>query len=249
MAEGEVMRRAPARRKSLVGPTIVTALCLLLLLGLGTWQIERLHWKEGLISERHAGMVAPPVPLPATLAAARSLAFRHVRLSGTFLNDHEFYLYTTTADGAVGYDVVTPLKREDGSIVLVNRGFVPEDRKAPSTRAAGELAGKVTIMGVLRMPSAGKPGWFVPDNRPDRNEWFYVDIPAMAAAGHLAPALPFYVDADATPNPGGYPSGGQTRIELPNHHLQYAITWYALAAGLVAVYIALVRRRRAGEQT
>jgi surfeit locus 1 family protein len=243
------MRRTSPRQPSLLGPSIFTVFGLVLLLGLGTWQVQRLHWKEGLIAQRQEGVTAPPVPLPATLAAARPLEFHHVRVTGTLLNDHEFYLFATAlANGAMGDDVVTPLRRPDGSIVLVNRGFVPEDRKDPASRAAGEPQGEVTITGLLRVPPQGKPGWFVPSNRPNENQWFYVDVPAMAATGHLSKVLPFYIDADATPNPGGYPIGGQTQLELPNHHLQYAITWYALAAGLVAVYIALVRRRRTGEQ-
>ena len=91
------------------------------------------------------------------------------------------------------------------------------------------------VTGLLRLPH-GRPGWFVPDNRPDLNYWFWVDLPAMAAATSLSDVVPFYIDADATPNPGGWPKGGVTQIDLPNDHLQYAITWFALAAAAVVVY-------------
>jgi len=213
-----------------------------LLLGLGTWQIERLQWKEGLIAERQAAVTAPPAPLPATLAAARGLEFHRLRAVGSFLNDHELYLHATNAAGDAGYQVVTPLRVPGGAFLLVDRGFVPAERKAPQSRLAGEREGEVSVTGLLRVPAAGRPGWFVPDNDPARNEWFYVDLPAMAKAASLDPVLPFYLDADASPNPGGWPVGGQTVLDLPNNHLQYAITWYALAAGLLTVYVAVWRR-------
>lgn len=233
------------RSKSLLWPTLFVAGGVLLLIGLGTWQVERLYWKEGLIAAREAAVSATPAALPATLAEARRLEFHHVHARGTFLNDRELFIGATTEQGATGYQVVTPLRRAEGSILLVNRGWVPQDRKDPATRAAGEPDGEVTVSGLVRIPPAGKPSWFVPDNSAAHNYWFYVDIPAMAAAAHLDRVLPFYVDADATPNPGGYPIGGQTRLALPNNHLQYALTWYALALGLVAVYAVLRRRHRA----
>jgi surfeit locus 1 family protein len=138
---------------------------------------------------------------------------------------------------------VTPLQRGDGTVLLVDRGFVPTDRKAPETRPAGELAGPVRVTGLVRIAAEGKPSWFTPDNDPARNSWFYVDIAAMAkAAGIAGPVLPFYVAADASPNPGGLPQGGRSVTDLPNNHLQYAITWYALALALIAIYIRFARR-------
>ncbi|HEX7969921.1 MAG TPA: SURF1 family protein, partial [Stellaceae bacterium] len=188
-------------------------------------------------------LAAPPTELPSSLAAARGLEYRRVRVTGTFLNDRELYLGATSEDGRAGYQVITPLRLADGAILLVNRGFVPQDRRSPESRAAGEMQGEVTVTGLLRLPPEGKPYWFLPSNSAARNYWIYVDIPAMAAAQHLDRVLPFYVDADATPNPGGLPVGGQTPLELPNDHLQYAITWYALAAGLAVIYIVFIRRR------
>jgi surfeit locus 1 family protein len=135
--------------------------------------------------------------------------------------------------------VLTPLRESEGRIVFVNRGFIPSERKDPATRAAGQFAGTVHISGLLRLPPDAKPNWFLPDNRPDLNYWFWVDLPAMAAADHLAvtDVAPFYIDADATPNPGGWPQGGVTPLSLPNDHLQYALTWFSLAAALVAIYV------------
>jgi surfeit locus 1 family protein len=96
---------------------------------------------------------------------------------------------------------------------------------------------------LLRLPK-GKPSWLVPDNRPDLNYWFWVDLPAMAKADGLDDVAPFYIDGDATPNPGGWPQGGVTPLELPNNHLQYAITWFALAAGMLVIYIVSLRQDR-----
>jgi surfeit locus 1 family protein len=231
-------------RKSLAGPTLFTIFGLVLLLGLGTWQVQRLHWKEGLIAARAAAVSSAPVALPKTLDEARALEFHRVRAAGRFLNERELHLHATTDAGDAGYHVVTPLALDGGGTVLVDRGFVPERLAAPATRAAANPTGAVVVTGLLRLAPEGKPSWFTPDNRPDRNEWFYVDTAAMAAAAGLADTPSFYVDADATPNPGGFPLGGQTILDLPNNHLQYAITWYALAGALVIVYILLLRRRR-----
>jgi surfeit locus 1 family protein len=233
------------RRDSLFWPTVFAAGALVVLLGLGTWQVERLHWKEALIADREAAMAAAPAPLPRTLDEARALDFHRVSASGTFLNDREFFVGAVDDVGHNGYQVVTPLRLDDGAVLLVNRGFVPEGRKDPASRAAGEPQGETTVSGILRLPPQGKPAWFVPDNSPERNYWFYVDVPAMARAGGLDRVLPFYVEADATPNPGGLPRGGQTRISLPNNHLQYAMTWYGLAIVLVVMYAVFVRRHRA----
>ncbi|HKW52981.1 MAG TPA: SURF1 family protein [Stellaceae bacterium] len=235
------------RRRSLLWPSVFAAGAFLVLLGLGTWQVERLFWKEGLIAERQAAVTAAPIALPPSLAAARALQYHRVRVSGRFANDRELYLGATSPDGRAGYQVITPLRLPDGASVLVNRGFIPQDRKAPDSRAAGELAGDVAVTGLLRLAPQGKPHWFIPANSPERNYWLYVDIPAMAAAAHVDGVLPFYLDADATPNPGGLPVGGQTPLELPNDHLQYAITWYALAAALAVIYILLLRRHAQGE--
>ena len=229
-------------RRSLLWPTIWSAFGLVLLLGLGTWQVQRLHWKEGLIAERNAALNAAPVPLPRTLDEARALEFHPVRAQGEFLNDRELDLNAQAKSGAPGFHIVTPFRLADGRILLVDRGFVPTDRRAPATREAGEIGGATSVTGLLRLPEP--PGWFTPANEPNKNSWFSIDIPAMAKAAGVGSALPFYVDAGKTPNPGGWPQGGQTITDLPNNHLQYAITWYALALALIPIYIRFAIRRR-----
>ena len=232
-------------KPSIFWPILAAGGAFLVLVGLGTWQVERLFWKERLIAERQAAVAAPPIELPRSRAAAAGLDYHRVRVTGSLINDRELYLGATDDDGHLGYHVITPLALGDGATVLVDRGFVPEARKAPESRAQGELAGRVAVTGLLRLPPAGKPHWFLPDNSAERNYWFYVDIPAMAAAARLDGVLPFYVEADKTPNPGGLPLGGQTRLDLPNNHLQYAVTWYALAAALAVIAVIFIRGRRA----
>jgi surfeit locus 1 family protein len=230
-------------RRSLFWPSFWTFLGLILLLWLGTWQVERLSWKESLIAQRQATLTAAPVPLPDTIEAARALEFHPVRASGEFLNDHELYLNQQAADGKAGFQIVTPFRLADGRILLVDRGFVPTDRRSSDTRRDGLITGPTTITGLMRVSDEGKPSYFTPDNEPAKNSWFFIDLPAMAKAAGVDAVLPFYIDADASPVPGGLPQGGQTITDMPNNHLQYAITWYALALGLIVIYILFARRR------
>jgi surfeit locus 1 family protein len=226
------------RRSPRLLPTLITIAIVLVCTALGVWQLERLQWKRALIAERQAAVAAPPVAPPQDLEQARGMEFRHVSDQGIFLNDKELYLGATSLHGGeAGFDVLTPLREADGRIVFVNRGFVPAGRKNPATRPAGQMEGTVRVSGLLRLPHEKKPSWFLPDNRPDLNYWFWVDLPAMAKADGLGNVAPFYIDADATPNLGGLPRGGVTPLELPNNHLQYAITWFSLAAGMLVIYI------------
>jgi surfeit locus 1 family protein len=233
------------RFRPLFWPTVFTVPVLLLLLGLSFWQIERLFWKRELIAQREAALAAASAAVPHALEEARGMEFRHVTDEGLFLHDKEIFLGATSEAGRNGYHVLTPLQEPTGRVVFVNRGFIPAELKDPAKRQAGQIAGRVRVEGLLRLPSAKKPAWFLPDNRPDLNYWFWVDLPAMAAADKLDRVALFYIDADATPNPGGWPKGGVTRIELPNDHLQYAITWFSLAVALIVVYF-LFHRRDAG---
>jgi surfeit locus 1 family protein len=229
-------------------PTVFTAPALLVLLGLGTWQMERLQWKEALIAERTARTTAAPISLPEADTnlspdALADLDYRRAAATGQFLHDREMYLAARTMQGAIGYQVVTPLQRTDGSIVLVNRGWVPDDRKDPARRAEGQVAGNVTVEGAIRAP--GRQHWLQPDNEPARNLWFWSDLGAMAQHARAASdrLVPVFLEAGSALNPGGLPVGGQTKVNLPNDHLQYAITWYALAVGLAVIYILYHLRR------
>jgi surfeit locus 1 family protein len=226
-------------------PTLFTIPALIILVGLGSWQVQRLHWKEGLIAQRDWMVAAPPIAPPQTLAEAEQNQFRHVADDGVLLNDKEIFLAAASEGGGSGYQVLTPLQEPDGRIIFVNRGFIPLELKDPVKRAAGEPSGAVHIAGLLRVPPAEKPTFFLPNNRPDLDLWFWVDLPAMANAAGVGDAAPFYIDADKAPNPGGWPKGGVTNLELPNDHLQYAITWFSLAIALVVIYV-LYHRKNSG---
>src|SRR5437899_719866 len=228
--------------RPLFWPTLFTVPVALLCLGLGFWQVERLFWKRELIAERQAAVAAAPVAAPRSLEEALGMEFHHVGDEGVFLHDKEIFLGATSEAGRQGYQVLTPLLEPGGRTVFINRGFIPTEMKAPAKRATGQIAGTVHVQGLLRLPPAERPGWLLPDNRPDLNYWFWVDIPAMSAADELDRVAPFYIDADAAPNPGGWPKGGVTRLILPNDHLQYAFTWFSLAIALMVIYFLFHRR-------
>ena len=223
------------RFRPLLVPTLVLVPGLALLAGLGVWQIERLHEKEALIARVEAGLAAPPVAIKDALKTGPAAAeWRHVRLSGRFLNEHEQYVFAQGPQGATGVHVVTPLVQPDGDTVLVDRGFVPDALRDPARRLRGQLTGEVSLTGVLRLSQ--EPGAFTPQPEPKSRLWFVKDVPAIAKAAGVSVA-PVLVEADLSPNPGGWPLGGQTRVDFPNDHLQYAMTWFGLALALLAVYL------------
>ena len=236
-----------------LGFLIFSIVALAMLVSLGTWQVKRLAWKEGLLATIHERINSAPRPLAALekqFANTHDVEYWPVTVRGTFLNGSERDFYATW-QGASGFNIYTPLRLDDGRFLFVNRGFVPYDLKDPSTRPAGEVKGEVTVTGLARNPLAGKPSSLVPDNDPVRNIFYWKDIKAMAATAGLpagATVLPFFVDAGNAPNPGGLPVGGVTLIDLPNNHFQYALTWYGLAAVLAIILaLKLWRWKQSGE--
>ncbi len=217
---------------------------------LGTWQVERLGWKENLIAKAGERVHLAPVAAP-TKAEWKNVTYdkdeyRPVKITGHFLNDKEV-LVTAVADDTTGYWVLTPLKTGDGSVTFINRGFVPMDKRDVQSRKDGNISGETTVTGLLRMSEGG--GFFPRKNNPESNLWYTRQLPAMAEKVGLADVAPFFIDADKTPNQGGLPIGGLTIISFPNNHLSYAITWFTLALGVFAASIFLIiteRRRRRG---
>lgn len=216
-------------------PTLISVPAFLVMIGLSIWQVQRMYWKDELIAARQSRVAAEPAALPAVGVDPAGMEFRRVRLEGTFLHDKELFLGARSLNGNVGYQVLTPFALTGGGTVLINRGWVPVGRKPPNSRPEGQVVGTQTLDGIVRL-AYGK-AWMQPDNEPDRNMWFYVDLPAMAAASAVDFRTDLYVDAGPAENPGKYPVGGQTRIELPNDHLQYAITWGLLAVALAVIYV------------
>lgn len=241
----EAVRAANRPRKGLA--IALGLLGMAVLIGLGTWQVERLHWKEGLLHTIDVRMHSAPLPLAEVekqFAATGDVDYVPVTVTGTFLHSGERDFFTTW-NSEVGYNVYTPLKLADGRYLLVNRGFVPDEVKDPARRPRGQVDGVVTVTGLARNPLPAKPSAMLPDNEPAKNIFYWKDRDTMAATAGLpagAKIVPIFVDADKTPNPGGLPLGGVTIVDLPNNHLQYAFTWYGLAAALAGVLLMWLRR-------
>ncbi len=236
----ENIAKNPKRSRSWVGLSIPALIAFLVLIGLGTWQIQRKAWKEALIAALDAQLAAPPIALP---AAAKwpgldrtTDAYRRVSFTAVFDNAKEALVFAAPSTfrpdvSGPGYWVFTPARLADGSVVLVNRGFVPDGRQNPNTRVQGQLAGPVDIVGSMRWPDT--PHWFTPDDEPAKNLWFTADPRAIAAAKKIGPVAPFYVEQESPVPPGGLPKPGKLMVTLPDNHLQYALTWYGLALVLV----------------
>ncbi|HLJ53324.1 MAG TPA: SURF1 family protein [Rhizomicrobium sp.] len=216
--------------------SLVCAILLALLVGLGVWQLERLSWKRGLIATVTNRMVEAPVTLDQALALGNGAQYRRVRLAGHFDNGEEAYVFGTGVEGAPVFHVIVPFVCDGGRVVLVDRGIVPRDLMDRSTRSRGLIEGHSVVVGIWRTPDPA--GLFTPKPDPAPRIWYSRDVAAIARADAVHLAAPVIIEADATPNPGGWPKGGQTRVDFRNEHLQYAITWFLLAACLVAVYFA-----------
>jgi len=221
---------------------------------LGTWQVKRLGWKEHLIAAVNANTHLPPIEAPLKAdwakigADAAAYNYRAVRVEGHFLPQKPILarasvqLSALDQTGGAGFWVMAPLARPDGSIVFINRGFIPLEQK--DSPAAGAPPGEAQISGLLRLSEG--PGHLFTRNDPQNHQWYNRDVPAFAAALGLpaGKVAPYFIDADKAPNAGGWPRGGLTVVQFPNNHLVYAITWFSGAFGtLIAAYL-LFRARR-----
>ena len=225
MTDGRRPRSARARA-AIAGLALVLAAALA---ALGIWQLERREWKHALIAAVAERAHTAPVPAPGAAAwpaiSAEKDAYRRVAARGHFLHDRETLVQAVTDLGG-GYWVLTPLQTQHFT-VLVNRGFVPSAKRDPASRIAGQLAGKVTVTGLLRLTEPG--GGFLRSNAPATDRWYSRDVAAIARARGLGPTAPYFIDAGPAANPGGYPVGGLTVLRFPDNHLVYALTWFALA--------------------
>lgn len=246
------------RVRLIILPTLAMLVTVAILMALGTWQMQRLAWKTGMIATVESRASAPPADFPATATWASldldAVDYLPVRLTGRFRHDDEVHVYWPLTEpkgpiGGPGYFVFTPLERTDGSLVFVNRGFVPDARKDAATRAEGQIEGEVTIEGLIRRPEAANT--FTPPEDLARNRFYQRDPSLFAKARRLDPTkvAPVFVDAAASATPAaGLPQAGETLMVFRNNHLQYAGTWYGLALCCLGVYAVFVRARlkRAG---
>ena len=251
------MTALPRRRRALVVLVAAAMAACVGFAALGIWQVQRLAWKRSLIARVEAHLQAAPVeaPGPAQWAALTREAdeYRRVRLRGRFLPDAATPVRALTALGS-GHWILTPLRTEQGGIVLVNRGFVPP-QMLKSARAA-PVEGEVEVTGLLRFSEPG--GAFLQPNDPATERWTSRDVAAIGAARGLAsgatnaPLAPYFVDAEADPRaPDAWPRPGLTVVRFSNNHLSYAITWFVLALGSAAAAafaVADARRDNAGSE-
>lgn len=239
------MSRAVRRFRPGLALTLAWAVATAVLLALGTWQLQRLFWKTELIAKAEAAANAVPAPLPAEIAEPAALEFRRVRVSGAYLPGRAVALGLITRDGRAGSRLLVPFRLEDGRALLVDRGFVPEDRLREAL-AAPPPEGPRVLEGVLRTASAGT--WATPAPDLHLPRWYAPDTEAIGR--HLGLALePFLLvlqerEADAP----AFLQPTPVAVDLPNPHLGYAVTWYGLAASLLAFYILLGFRRNEEER-
>jgi surfeit locus 1 family protein len=238
--------------RGVLEPTIFAIVGLTILIGLGVWQLDRKVWKENLIAAITTRIDRAPEDLPPPETWAHLIPqreeFSRVGFSAELLPSQEALVYSAGSAfrpdmKGPGYFVFAPARLAGGSIVIVNRGFVPIDHKDPATRAQGASRGSVDIVGIVRWPETR--GLFTPADDAKDNVWYLRDIAAMAAAKHWANVAPFYVEQESPAPPGGLPKPGKLAVNLPDNHLQYAITWFGLALALAGVYLVwLIRRFR-----
>lgn len=241
---------ARLRSRGLLWPTALAVPALAVLIGLGSWQLQRKAWKEDLVARLDARIHAAPITLDQALALWRQtgdVEYVKVRVHGRFQHDKERHLYAPDQKLGPGVHVYTPLTLSDGAILMVNRGFVPERLRDRRARAGGSAQGEQEVVGLLR--ASGVKESFTPDNDQGRNLWHWRDLTGMLASvseGGRQPWIPFFLEAAAEPgNPGDWPRGGVTIVKLPNRHFEYALTWFGLALTLIGVYAAFLRARLA----
>jgi surfeit locus 1 family protein len=228
--------------------TVAALAGLAVLFGLGTWQLDRRVWKQQIIESRAQRVTAPALTYTdvaaASDAALDTIEYRPIRLAGQFDDARTLKLLSRTRDGRAGFHIVTPLVTDNtGGVVLIDRGWVPVGRDGDITPPP---TSPVSVEGYVRKFET--PGRFTPDNEPETGDWYYFDQEQMASAIDQATVAPFYVQqAPGAGQAGRYPAGSVPNVALPNPHLQYAITWYALALVLLVIYVVFHVRRRAGE--
>jgi surfeit locus 1 family protein len=216
-------------------PVLIATLAALPVLGLmlflGTWQVQRLQWKNDLIARIAASEAAPAAPLrdpPEMLAK--------VRVTGRFDHAREALLGLEVRGPVLGAHLVTPLLREGAAPILVDRGWVPIERSAPVARPEGE----VTVEGWVH--PGDRPNMFSARDDAAARRFYTFDPPAIGAALGLPQLAPYALVALG--GGMGYPDAARTLPRPTNNHLGYAITWYGLALSLLGVLAAFALRRR-----
>jgi surfeit locus 1 family protein len=221
-------------------PILASLPVLAVLLALGTWQVQRLHWKTDLLERVAEAEAGPPVPLAGQPASFTPEPFTKVVATGRLDHGREALLGISVRGTTLGGNLLTPLLRPDAPPLLVNRGWVPLERPAGIDRPEGEVA----ITGYIR--EADTRDWNSPRDDPAARRFFLFDPPVIGAALRLPPPEPFGLVALAPPDaPADALPAAATALPRPeNPHLGYAITWYGLAVALLGVLVAFLFHRR-----
>lgn len=218
-------------------PTLFTLVGVLVLAGLGVWQLQRLQWKRELIARAEAGLVAPPIVLDGLAEDPAALDWHPVRVRGRLLASRNFAYRVESRDGVVGARLLTPLELPDGAVVLVDRGFLPQELLPPHEPPALRRAVQAEITGVLRDHRFDRAGPFTPENDPGARRLYLLDPVTLRHFVGRA-VVPLVIVAQSAEPPEVLARVEPVRVDLPDRHLGYAITWFGLAAGLLAVYLA-----------
>ena len=237
-------------KKSTVFVVVAMVFGIIVLCGLGTWQVNRLFWKEELIARVEQRTSLAPMEITEFLDRQMledNWPYSPVMVEGIYDHSREVYFFTTSRAGRSGWNVHTPMLLTNGKYLIVNRGFVPFDLQNPNDRLEGQVEGKQALSGFVRVPQTQRPnGWF-PDNNPQARELYWRDHALMTQLMGREEGrdfVPFFVDATETQVPGDWPQAGTTIISFPNNHLQYAVTWYGLALALLGVGSYFIYSRR-----
>jgi surfeit locus 1 family protein len=219
-------------------PPLSAMICALLaftiLIGLGTWQIKRLEWKTALLAEISARMEKPPVPLPEKLDNPASWEYRRATMTGHFIYNHEFLIKPRTLDGVSGYHMLVPFARLSGGTVMVNRGWISDELMTKAYRPQDTIQ----IEGIIQLPHKS---YWTPPNAPQKNDWYWPDVGAMAAAAQLKNVAPV-IFTISTAKPGVYPVAGEVELNIPNDHKQYAIFWFLMAFASQVIFFLRFRQ-------
>lgn len=236
----------PPRRDAIFLAFSVVAFAILV--GLGLWQLERREWKQALIAQMSERASAEPVSLARVeemMSKGEDPEFVRVTAAGRFLHERELYVFATSGS-LIGWKVVTPLAIGSGGHVLVDRGFLPSELRDPGNRPESQPPGEATVTGPVRLHRLAR-GPFTPDNDPLKNVWHWWDLPGMAHAAGIGGAAPFVLQAEPQPGDPPWPKAARSDPSaIPNRHLEYALTWFALAVVLVVMMGAFLLRRREG---
>ncbi len=243
------------RKARRIGFLIFAILLFIVLVGLALWQVQRLQWKNDLVEQSQHAVTAKPVTITdieAGLEYGFNVNFLRARLNGHYRHDLERYIYRSNKSKP-GFHVVTPFIEDTGYIVFVDRGWVPQAKRLPKDRPTSRKPeGKITITGVTRNHATGYQ-IFLPDPDLSKSIWYWYDRPSLA---HSLPAgigkmpdgqqaiissLFFQLEPNGEPAKGDVPKILPVTVKLTNNHLQYAITWFALAFILLVMTIYFMR--------